>query len=142
MSTPKVNTTEHPVLLFDGVCNLCSSSVQFVIERDPEGKFRFASLQSEEAKSLLNQHQAYSEDLDSVVLVKNDKVYTRSSAALQVLKTMGGAWSLLYGLIIVPKPVRDFIYDWVARNRYKWFGKKDACWLPTPDLRSRFLDNY
>jgi len=142
MSTPKVNTNEHPVLLFDGVCNLCSSSVQFVIERDPGGKFRFASLQSEEAKSLLNRHQAYSEDLDSVVLVKNDKVYTRSSAALQVLKTMGGAWSLLYGLIIVPKPIRDFIYDWVARNRYKWFGKKDACWLPTPDLRSRFLDNY
>jgi len=142
MSTPKVNTNEHPVLLFDGVCNLCSSSVQFVIERDPGGKFRFASLQSEEAKSLLNRHQAYSEDLDSVVLVKNDKVYTRSSAALQVLKTMGGAWSLLYGLIIVPKPIRDFIYDWVARNRYKWFGNKDACWLPTPDLRSRFLDNY
>jgi predicted DCC family thiol-disulfide oxidoreductase YuxK len=141
MTASEVNTSEHPVLLFDGVCNLCNSSVQFIIDKDPDSKFHFASLQSDIGQALLDQFDANSGSLDSVVLIKNDKVYTRSSAALQTLKTLGGGWALFYAFIIIPKPVRDFVYDWIARNRYKWFGKKDACWLPTPDLKARFLDN-
>lgn len=141
MIASQVNTHQHPVLLFDGVCNLCNSSVQFIIERDPQSKFQFASLQSDIGQELLDHFQANSGSLDSVVLIKHGKLYSRSSAALQVLKTLGGGWSLLYAFIIIPKPIRDFVYDWIARNRYKWFGKKDACWLPTPDLKARFLDN-
>ncbi len=141
MVASDINTFEHPVLLFDGVCNLCNTSVQFIIDKDPESKFNFASLQSDIGGELLKQFNLSNEQLDSVVLIKNDKAYTRSSAALQVLRTLGGAWSLLYGLIIIPKPIRDIIYDWVAKNRYKWFGKQESCWLPTPDLRARFLDN-
>lgn len=142
MTATEVNTFEHPVLLFDGVCNLCNSSVQFIIDKDPKSKFHFASLQSDIGQELLDRFGANSGSLDSVVLIKNDKVYSRSSAALQALKTLGGGWSLFYAFVIIPKPVRDVVYDWIAKNRYKWFGKKDACWLPTPDLRTRFLDNY
>jgi predicted DCC family thiol-disulfide oxidoreductase YuxK len=134
-----MNTTEHPVLLFDGVCNLCNSSVQFIIERDPDARFRFASLQSEEGQVVLSRFENRPSDLSSVVLIQDDQLYARSEAALLVARQLGGGWSLLYAFIVVPRPIRDAVYDWIARNRYRWFGKKDACMIPSPDLQSRFL---
>jgi predicted DCC family thiol-disulfide oxidoreductase YuxK len=134
-----MNTTEHPVLLFDGVCNLCNSSVQFIIERDPNARFRFASLQSEKGQALLSRFENRPADLSSVVLVQDGQLYTRSEAALRVARQLGGGWSLLYAFIVVPCPIRDAVYDWIARNRYRWFGKKDACMIPSPELKSRFL---
>ncbi len=134
-----MNTTEHPVLLFDGVCNLCNGSVQFIIERDPDARFRFASLQSEEGQAVLSRFENRPSDLSSVVLIQDDQLYARSEAALRVARQLGGGWSLLYAFIVVPRPIRDAVYDWIARNRYRWFGKKDACMIPSPNLQSRFL---
>ncbi|MEQ8706464.1 MAG: thiol-disulfide oxidoreductase DCC family protein [Phaeodactylibacter sp.] len=134
-----MDTTKHPILLFDGVCNLCNSSVQFIIERDPEARFRFASLQSEEGQGLLHTFGARLPDLSSVVLVQDGKLYARSEAALRVARQLKGGWALLYAFIVVPRPIRDAIYNWIARNRYRWFGKKEACMIPSPDIQSRFL---
>lgn len=131
--------TDKPVLLFDGVCNLCNGFVQFVIKRDPKGKFRFAALQSEIGQTLLKKANMPTEELSTVVLYEDDKFYTHSSVPLRVVKKFGGAWPLLYGLVIVPKFIRDGIYDWIARNRYRWFGKRESCMIPTPELKSRFL---
>jgi len=134
----------HAVVLFDGVCNLCNGSVLFVIDRDPTGYFRFAPLQSDEARRLLAARAGAGEgvagpDLSSVVLIEGGRVYTRSTAALRVARRLSGAWPLLYAFTAVPRVVRDAVYDWVARNRYRWFGREDACRVPTPDLRARFL---
>jgi len=126
--------------LFDGVCNLCSRSVQFILKRDRRNHFRFASLQSPLGQSLLQSSGLAAEHLDSFVLLEDNKVYTRSSGALRVCRKLGGAWPLLYVLMIIPRPLRDGIYNWVARHRYKWFGKKESCWLPAPEWKSRFLD--
>lgn len=129
----------RPVLLFDGVCNLCNASVQTVIRADKREQFFFASLQSDAARELLRDSGLQEDHLDSVVLYKDGTFYTHSDAALQAARLMGGGWALLYGFIIIPKFLRDGIYNWIARNRYRWFGKKDECWLPTPDLKTRFL---
>jgi predicted DCC family thiol-disulfide oxidoreductase YuxK len=129
-----------PIILFDGVCNLCNRSVQFILKRDRRGLFRFASLQSPIGQSLLHKSGLPSDHLDSFVLVDNEKVYTRSSGALRVLKLLGGTWSILYGLWIIPRPLRDKLYDWVAQHRYRWFGKEENCWLPRPEWKERFLD--
>lgn len=134
-----MNTSEHPILLFDGVCNLCNSSVQFIVKRDKDATFRFASLQSEEAQELLDAFDDKPGDLSSVILVEDSKLYARSTAALRIARRLGGAWPLLYGFIIIPQPIRDGVYNWIARNRYRWFGKKDQCMIPSPDLKSRFL---
>ncbi len=132
-------SADKPVLLFDGVCNLCNSSVQWVIEHDPGAKFRFASLQSEAGQALLRQHNLPTDELNTVVLVDAGRAYTRSDVPLRIFGKIGGAWSLLAVFRIVPRPLRNAVYDWIARNRYRWFGKKEACWLPTPDLKARFL---
>ncbi|HVU58066.1 MAG TPA: thiol-disulfide oxidoreductase DCC family protein [Puia sp.] len=129
-----------PIVLFDGVCNLCNRSVQFILKRDRRGLFRFASLQSSVGRSLLQQYGLSTTSMDSFVLLDNDKPYTRSSGALRVMKRLGFPWSLLYVVWIIPRPVRDRIYDWVARNRYRWFGKEETCWLPRPEWKERFLD--
>ena len=131
---------DNPVILFDGVCNLCNGSVQFVIRRDKDALFRFASLQSNSGQALLRQYGLPENTFNSFVLIDGGKTYTKSSAALRVAKKMRGGWRLLYGLMIVPKFIRDGIYNLIARNRYRWFGKKDACMIPTPALKSRFLD--
>ena len=131
---------DHAIVLFDGVCNLCSSTVQFIIKRDRRKQFRFASLQGEVAQALLKPLHIQNDQLSTIILIDAGKAYTRSGAVLRILKKLGGGWSLLYGFIIVPPFIRDAVYNWVARNRYKWYGKKDACWIPTPDLRARFLD--
>lgn len=128
-----------PVLLFDGVCNLCSGTVQFVIERDPDAKVRFASLQSEFAEQRFQELNIPNDYLDSIVLLEDDRVYFKSTAALRLARHMRGLWPILGIFRIVPAPLRDLVYDWIARNRYRWFGKKEVCWIPTPELRSRFL---
>ena len=126
------------IILFDGECNFCDQSVQFIIKRDPEGKFKFASLQSETGQELLNKFNA-PRDLDSFVFIEGDRCYFKSSAALRVFKHLKGVWKFSYYLLIVPRPIRDFFYHIIAKNRYKWFGKKDECMLPTPEQRERFL---
>jgi predicted DCC family thiol-disulfide oxidoreductase YuxK len=130
-----------PIVLFDGVCNLCSSSVQFVIKRDSKNIFRFASLQSDIGQKLLAKyHLPTTTELNSFVLVQNEKVYTKSTGALMVAKQLGGAIKLLYGLIVLPAFIRDVVYTLISNNRYKWFGKKEECWIPSPDLKGKFLD--
>ena len=133
--------SDAPLILFDGVCNLCSASVNFVIDHDPEARFRFAALQSDAAVKTLAQHGVTlrSGDPDSFVLVEEGRVYERSTAALRVARNLGGAWRLLYAFIVVPAFVRDAVYKLVARNRYRWFGKSETCRVPTPELRARFL---
>ncbi len=129
-----------PLMLFDGVCNLCNNSVQFIIERDPQAHLQFASLQSNTGQALLKKFQLPTDDFDTFVLIENDRAFTRSSGALKAVRHLKGLWPLLYGFIIIPKPIRDFFYNLVARNRYRWFGKQEHCMLPTPDLKQRFLD--
>ncbi|QLD88120.1 DUF393 domain-containing protein [Natronomonas salina] len=132
--------TDRPVLLFDGVCNLCTGSVQWIIERDPEGQFRFASLQSDAGQTLLAELGLPEEYIDSIVLVDGDDYYTQSTAALHVAKRLGLPYSALYPLVAVPELVRDSAYDVVANNRYRIFGKKDSCMMPSPEVQDRFLD--
>ncbi len=131
---------ENPIILFDGFCNLCNGAVQFVIKRDKKNCFTFASLQSDEGQKLLKKFDLPTTDFNSFILIEDDKAFTRSAAALKVAKNLNGLWSSLYGLMIVPKFIRDGVYNWVAKNRYKWFGKKNACMIPTPELKARFLN--
>ncbi|MCC7297719.1 MAG: thiol-disulfide oxidoreductase DCC family protein [Bacteroidia bacterium] len=126
------------IVLFDGVCNLCSSSVQWIIQHDPKAQFSFASLQSEMGEKLKTQFGILP-DIDSVVLIENNTAFYQSDAALRIVKNTSGAWKFLYGFIVVPKFIRNFVYNFIAKNRYKWFGKKNECWLPNPELQSRFL---
>ena len=131
---------DKPIILFDGICNLCQGSVQFVLKHDKKRQFLFASLQSTIATELISSYQNTSPRTDSFVLVENGKMYMRSTAALRVCRRLNGWLPLLYGLIIIPRFIRDVVYDLVARNRYKWFGKLNECWVPTPELSARFLD--
>lgn len=126
----------HPIVLFDGVCNLCNGAVQFIIARDKHQGFRFASLQS----AFGQQYQEQVGEVDSILLVEEGRVYQKSTAALRIARRLKGLWPMLYIFIIIPPFLRDFIYDIIARNRYRWFGKKESCWLPTPDLKARFID--
>ena len=131
---------EYPVVLFDGVCNLCTASVQFVIRHDKKKLFRFAALQSTTGQALLEQNNLPGTTFNSFVLIENNKVYTRSSAALRLSRRLNGILPLLYGFMIVPKFIRDGVYNLIARNRYKWFGKTETCLIPSPDLQARFLN--
>lgn len=128
------------IIFFDGVCNLCNGMVQFTITHDPEHRFRFASLQSQLAKDMLLPLGIDPGQKASFVLLDDGKIYQRSTAALCVARRLNGLWPLLYGLIIIPKFIRDAVYDYVARNRYRWFGKQESCWVPTPELKELFLD--
>lgn len=132
-------TTQNAIILFDGVCNFCNGSVNFIIDRDPEGYFKFAPLQSEIGEKLLAEHKVDKTVTDSVVLIEGDKVYTHSTAALRVARKLSGVWSWFYGFRFVPQFIRDFAYKLFAKNRYRMFGKQEACMLPTPEVRSRFL---
>jgi predicted DCC family thiol-disulfide oxidoreductase YuxK len=126
------------LVLFDGVCNLCNGVVKFIIGRDPLGRFSFASLQSEGAQEVLRAFSLPVDDLESFVYVREGRAYRRSSAALYVLRDIGGFWKLSFVFMIIPPPVRDMIYDLVARSRYRLFGRSDSCMLPTPDQQKRF----
>jgi predicted DCC family thiol-disulfide oxidoreductase YuxK len=129
------------VILFDGVCNLCNGFVQFVIARDPQARFQFAALQSSAAERLLGPRDTHGDWPDSMVLVTEGRVFTRSAAALRILRGLRVPWPLAFAFIVVPPPLRDWLYDIVARNRYRWFGRRDVCMVPTPDLRARFLND-
>jgi len=138
--TPILIPRGKKIILFDGVCNVCDSFVQFVLKRDKKGLFYFASLQSEIGKQLLINHKVEVADLSTVVLIDGDKVFTHSDVVLMVGKDLGGIFQLLYPFKILPKNFRNIIYDWFARNRYRFFGKKEVCMLPEPEWHSRFLD--
>ena len=132
---------KHPVILFDGVCNLCNASVQYVIEHDPTHQFRFGALQGRLGQELLQHFQLPASDFNSFVLLQDGKLFTKSTAALKVLKQLKGGMSwMYYPLIVVPIFIRDFFYSIIARNRYKWFGREESCWLPTPELMTLFYD--
>lgn len=128
------------MILFDGVCNLCNGFVMFVIARDPGARFKFGPLQSPAAERLLGDVASRDRWPDSVVLVENGRVWTRSAAALRIARGLTFPWPLAYAFVAVPRPIRDWIYDLVARRRYHWFGKRDVCMMPTPALAARFID--
>ena len=132
--------TTHPILFFDGVCNLCNSSIQFILKNDRRGDLRFASLQSEVAREMLPPFGIDPDDLNSVVLYENGTVYTRSSAVLRTLRLMGGPLSYLAVFGIVPRRIRDFFYNYISHHRYNWFGKRKQCMLPRPEWNARFLE--
>jgi predicted DCC family thiol-disulfide oxidoreductase YuxK len=136
--------TNGPVVLFDGVCNLCHSAVRFIVRNDPAGRFRFAALDSEAGRSLLAEAgvdaAGGSGGPDSVVLIENGRVYRRSEAALRIAGSLRLPWRLLAPLRRLPRTGRDAAYDFVARRRYRWFGRKESCPLPAPGIRDRFLD--
>ena len=127
-------------ILFDGVCNLCNGFVQFIIARDPGAHFRFAALSSPAASDMLRQARVASPLPDSLVLIEDGRAYFRSDAALRIARRLPWPWRLAPGLAIVPRFLRDRVYDWVAAHRYRWFGRRDVCMVPTPELRGRFLD--
>lgn len=132
---------EKKIILFDGVCNLCNQAVTFIINHDPNDQFRFAALQSDEGKELLKKYDLDAAAIDSIVLIQDDKAFIKSAAALRIAKNISGLWPGLYAFKVLPKFITDFVYDFVARNRYDWFGKKDNCMVPTSELKSKFLDS-
>jgi predicted DCC family thiol-disulfide oxidoreductase YuxK len=137
MEIPK----DKKIVLFDGVCNLCNSAVTFIIENDKKDVFRFASLQSEIGRKLVEERGMDPEELDSIVLIDPGVAYYRkSTAALEISRELSGGYSLLKNFLFIPESLRDGIYNFVANNRYKWYGKKESCMIPTPELKSKFLD--
>ncbi len=132
--------TSHPILFFDGVCNLCNGAVQFILKNDRRGELRFASLQSQLAEELLPPFGIDPKDLNSVVLYENGTVYTRSSSVLRTLKLMGGPLSYLTIFGIIPRRIRDFFYNYISHHRYNWFGKRESCMLPRPEWNARFIE--
>lgn len=127
------------IILFDGVCNFCNASVNFVIARDRAGYFKFAPLQSEIGEDVIERHGIDTTETDSVILVEDNFAYTHSTAALRIARRLDGLWSWLFLFIVIPRPIRDVLYRLFARYRYRLFGRQDACMMPTPDIRDRFL---
>ncbi|MDM5188714.1 thiol-disulfide oxidoreductase DCC family protein [Bacillus sp. DX4.1] len=136
----QANFSTNPIILFDGVCNLCNFWVQFVIERDPKAVFKFASLQSEIAKGLIMKYGKEYKREDSIILFEEGKLYTKSTAVLKILRKLRGPIKVLYIFIFIPKFIRDKIYDIVAQNRYRWFGKQRFCMISTQGVQNRFLE--
>ncbi len=127
------------IILFDGVCNFCNGSVNFIIEHDTKNYFKFAPLQSDVAQSLLGKHNIDKVATDSVILIEDEDAYTYSTAALRIARKLDGAFSWFYAFVVVPKPVRDFFYKLFAKYRYRLFGKTEACMMPTPEIRGKFI---
>ncbi|MGF2615938.1 thiol-disulfide oxidoreductase DCC family protein [Rossellomorea vietnamensis] len=127
------------VILFDGVCNLCNNTVQFIIKRDDRAYFKFASLQSDAGKVVIEKFQI-NPKIDSIILIEQNKFYVKSEAALRVSKNLGGFWKVFFVFMVIPKKIRDKVYDFIAQNRYKWFGKRDSCMLPSSEMKKRFLE--
>lgn len=126
------------ILLFDGVCNLCSNLVLFIIKKDPKSQFKFTALQSEMGKLLLKKYILESNNLNTVVYIKGENYFLKSTAILNIVKDLGGYWKLFYVFILIPKFLRDFIYDLIAKSRYRIFGKKESCMIPSPEINQRF----
>lgn len=129
----------QPVIVFDGVCNLCNAAVRFIIRRDPKAVFKFASLQSPAGQSLLQQCGLSSQCRETILLVMEGSCSLKSSAVLKIAKHLSGLWPLFRVLYIIPRPLRDWLYEVIARNRYKWFGRQDVCMIPGAGERDRFL---
>jgi predicted DCC family thiol-disulfide oxidoreductase YuxK len=132
-------SSETLIVLFDGVCNLCNGAVGFIIRNDPHRRFRFAALQSPVGQTLLQQRGLPAETLDSIVFIEGECAFTKSTAALRIARRLGSVWPAAFLFILVPRPLRDLCYTLIARNRYRIFGKRDACMMPTPELKTRFL---
>jgi len=130
----------HPIVLFDGVCNFCNATVNFIIRNDKKGVFRFAALQSEAGQKILKKYGLSKDQFNSFLLIEESRVFDRSTAALKIAKQLSLPWRLMQVFFIVPRFIRDGVYDVIAHNRYKWFGKKDSCMVPTKEMKSRFLD--
>ncbi len=130
---------ENPIILFDGVCNFCNGAIKFIIKRDKKRVFRFAPLQSEKGQQLLKLYQLSAADMDSFVLIYQGKAYKKTTAALKVASILGGVWKTSGIFFVLPPFARDWVYNIIANNRYRWFGKKEACMIPTPEIRSLFL---
>jgi predicted DCC family thiol-disulfide oxidoreductase YuxK len=131
--------SNQAIILFDGVCHLCTATVQFILKRDPQGYFMFAPFQSASGRTLLEQHGLSPDTLDTFVLVEGPRCFTRSDAALRVAQHLSGGWSLFRVLSVIPKPVRDWGYTVIARHRYRWFGRRETCMVPSRDILDRFL---
>jgi predicted DCC family thiol-disulfide oxidoreductase YuxK len=135
----KINLENQPyIVIFDGLCNLCNGAVQFIIRHDKKNRFVFASLQSEVAKKLLNEIQVPS-SLETIVLIKGHKHFQKSDAVLEIAKNLSGFWPMVHGFKIIPRFLRDVLYNCVAKNRYTWFGKQNSCTSPSPEIRNKFL---
>lgn len=132
-------TTGKSIIFFDGVCNLCNASIDFVIQRDKHDKFLVGALQEGFSKKILSNFDVREDYLDSLVLLEKGKIYYKSTAALKIARRLSGLWPALYPLIFLPKFLRDPIYNWIGSNRYRWFGKKSTCRLPTPAEKAKFL---
>lgn len=130
---------EYSLVLFDGVCNLCNQAVDFIIRKDKNNNFKVGALQDSLVKDLLKTYTINEDYLDSLILIQGDEVFYKSSAALRIAKDLGGFWQVLYIGILLPRSLRDSIYDWIGRNRYKWFGKKETCRLPSPEEKEKFI---
>ena len=127
------------VIVFDGVCNFCNAFVNFVLERDSRGLFKFGTLQSQPAQDILTQLHLSTQDYETFLLLEHGKVFTKSTAALKIFRSLPGAWRWLYAFIIIPRPLRDMVYSFIARHRYQWMGKSDSCRVPTSNERTRFI---
>ena len=143
MPTPEATADlpPKPVIIFDGVCNLCSGLVRFLLERDPRGEFLLASYQSPAGRRLLERFGVDPDSVATVYLLEGGRLYSRSAALLRVARRLRFPWKLAAALVLLPRPWRDRLYDWIARNRYRWFGKRDTCRVPTAAERARFLEN-
>lgn len=132
------------IIFFDGVCNLCNASIDFIIKRDKNNRFLVGALQDQHSRKVLANYQVNENYLDSLVLLQDKRIFYKSTAALKIAKELSGLWPIFYPLIYLPEGMRDTIYDWIASNRYSWFGKKNTCRLPTPEERAKFLspENY
>ena len=139
MTSAQTDSADTDVVFFDGVCNLCNGAVDFIIERDSEGGFRFSSLQSDYAQRTLPASDVVGE-LNSIVLSENGKLYRRSTAALRIARKLKGLWPMMYVFIVVPPPIRDLVYRLIATYRYSWFGRSESCRIPTPELQARFIE--
>lgn len=134
-----IATNNEAIILFDGICNLCNSSVQFVLKHDTKKQFLFASLQSDASRKLLLQFNYENAKMDTIVLIEKNKVYDKSTAALRIARKLNPLWNWLYVLIIIPKSIRDFFYDIIAKNRYGWFGKRNSCLMYMTEYKNRFI---
>jgi len=132
-------TKHERIIVFDGICNWCNFWVNFSIARDPHGKFKFGTLQSQSARQILQALQLSSDNFQTFLLLERTRIFTKSTAALRIARQLSGLWPLLYLFIVVPRPFRDAVYDFVARHRYQWMGKSDTCRVPTPSDRTRFV---
>jgi|TARA_B100001094_G_C18078973_1_gene744136 predicted DCC family thiol-disulfide oxidoreductase YuxK len=137
MSISKENSK---VILFDGVCNLCNNSVKFIIKNDKRDIFKFAPLQSEYGINVQNRHNINTNEINSIILINGEKIFTKSNAALRIAKDLGAPYFIFYIFIVIPVFIRNFIYDFIAKNRYKWFGKMESCMIPSNELKNKFFD--